>query len=480
MGASKWNSTTPRKRNLVALAPRPAGEPFSERVIVKPKGKKSKNGCSSCKKLKIKCNEERPSCEYCIHTKRQCIYGDQRPLTRKLSEVAGPGALVIPGKDTHSICNKSLQILNSMVYQMNVSELELQLLKFYVDFGGTFFSFNVQEKSFEFWVNVVPKLWCSSDIVKYALYTVSSARLLANYNYEDVYFDHQNNLSKGCRTTLKEAGTKYMQMALELIEMYYLMIDDPDVNAANSEDLLGQLYVTRKLCTASRILLSRPGYDGSREVANFDLIEVMASINKFVRNMAQHTPKIRMSSKYANAFDPEIIPSKDYEKHFKTLNLIYVKHLIHYVSERISASDHRGISYLNAISNMEKGSHQALYFNYPIALFRIIINISHDADFIELLKQEDHTAMKIMFYVCCLNSTFQYNTYERIGLHDEFFHFYKDYSKRSFKNSWEDEIDKNFHDWAIARSLSLVPFDLGDIRVIGEPLYMTKRGNNEQ
>lgn len=36
--------------------------------------KRSKNGCMSCKKMKIKCDEVKPACEYCRHTKRNCVY----------------------------------------------------------------------------------------------------------------------------------------------------------------------------------------------------------------------------------------------------------------------------------------------------------------------------------------------------------------------------------------------------------------------
>ncbi|CCG24527.1 Zcf18 transcription factor [Candida orthopsilosis Co 90-125] len=39
-----------------------------------PRNKRSRNGCLSCKQLKIKCNEAKPACEYCVHTQRECVY----------------------------------------------------------------------------------------------------------------------------------------------------------------------------------------------------------------------------------------------------------------------------------------------------------------------------------------------------------------------------------------------------------------------
>ncbi|CUM67908.1 uncharacterized protein PRCAT00005619001 [Priceomyces carsonii] len=42
----------------------------------KPKGtiKRSRNGCHNCKRLKIKCDEKKPKCTYCVKTKADCDY----------------------------------------------------------------------------------------------------------------------------------------------------------------------------------------------------------------------------------------------------------------------------------------------------------------------------------------------------------------------------------------------------------------------
>lgn len=454
--------------NSKDLVPKPT---VSTRVY-KPRGKKSRNGCLSCKRLKIKCSEERPACEYCIHTGRQCRYRVRLDTENQIAACEPQGITIPSDFIMQSIYNRSVQALNSMSNQLNVSRFELQLLKFFLDFGGTFFSVNAQHESFNFWIDTAPHLWCSSDLVKYTLYTLSSARLLANYsqrNNREALIENGNQDSLVNRSVLNEAVSRYSKKALELLDLYYLIIDDPNISTANSEDMLGQLYAARRLYTASRILLPGPGYDRSRRVEDFGLIELMTSTNEFLRNTRKYTPYMKLSSRYATVFDPQVIPEDDYNKYFKDLNLNYIKHLENYVSERISASDDRQITYLNAISKLENSCHQALYFSYPIALFKTIIIMSHDADYIQLLKEEDHTAMKIMFYVCCLNSVFPYNQYERSGIHEEFFYFYKDYSKRRFEHSsWEDDIDKNLYDWAVTGTLTSTKFDLGDMKNIGQ------------
>lgn len=42
--------------------------------MTKSRKLRSRSGCISCKKLKIKCSEGRPRCEYCLHTGRDCQY----------------------------------------------------------------------------------------------------------------------------------------------------------------------------------------------------------------------------------------------------------------------------------------------------------------------------------------------------------------------------------------------------------------------
>lgn len=40
----------------------------------RPKIKRSRNGCHNCKRLKIKCDEKKPQCSYCIKTDNKCDY----------------------------------------------------------------------------------------------------------------------------------------------------------------------------------------------------------------------------------------------------------------------------------------------------------------------------------------------------------------------------------------------------------------------
>ncbi|KAI6350877.1 hypothetical protein MCOR25_010313 [Pyricularia grisea] len=56
-----------------------------------PVKKRTKTGCLTCRKRRIKCDEQKPTCNNCIKSKRQCIYGSQRVIFKEpISAYGGP------------------------------------------------------------------------------------------------------------------------------------------------------------------------------------------------------------------------------------------------------------------------------------------------------------------------------------------------------------------------------------------------------
>lgn len=487
---------TGKRTSLRTLVPKPnsRGAITFRDVVTKPKSKRSRNGCSSCKKLKIKCNEDKPYCEYCVQTGRQCIY-EFKQNASKIDKKEKPSRTNVQiNTKTHSaasdlavinINDKRLRKLNSMSCQLNVTKLELKLLKYYIEFGPTFLSYNVTKSSFNFWCEVVPKLWCTSDLVKTSLYAVSSARLLASYGtesnqrilIEDGEISENSGDSQGI--CLNDEAAKYMEKTTELIELYQIVLDNPTDTLSDRQDILGQLLIAKKLNTGSLLILPRDeNYMHTKRVKDFAIFGLMCSTHRFFNAFQVHIP-ILNGSKYSDVFDPEIIPNEDFDQHFKNVPLCFVKHLETYVSSKISPSDVLQITYLDAICRLENGCNQAIYFTYPVALLRTIIYLSIDMDFIKLLEKEDHLAMKIMFYVCSLNSIFHYKFCERSGIHNELLTYYKEYSNEKFKDNggWEDEVDKNIYSWVVARSQSVFSYDMGAVRYIAQPFdEFLKRG----
>lgn len=75
--------------------------------------------CLSCRKLKIGCDAARPSCEYCLHTNRECVYPEPKPpkaskKTKKINEFIKNSGI----KEN----NQGIQEINQGIEEINVSD----------------------------------------------------------------------------------------------------------------------------------------------------------------------------------------------------------------------------------------------------------------------------------------------------------------------------------------------------------------------
>ncbi|KAM9915014.1 hypothetical protein OXX69_000094 [Metschnikowia pulcherrima] len=194
-----------------------------------PRGRRqlSRKGCFSCKRLKIKCDEARPSCEYCSHTGRQCVYRDQsidskvvnlsdgnekasekavfkKSSTRKelpnvlfadsntsLASTPDSWEASINGHDFDADFDKTWENLrekaarhvlsprpyNSASTQLHMTRFELRLLRFFHDQCIPYITFNANKKTDRIWRNVFPRFFASSDLVRQSTYAMACLNL---------------------------------------------------------------------------------------------------------------------------------------------------------------------------------------------------------------------------------------------------------------------------------------------------------------
>ncbi|CAM9012594.1 unnamed protein product [Wickerhamomyces anomalus] len=452
---------------------------FSDTQAVVKVKKRSKNGCTNCKKLKIKCNEDKPECEYCIQTGKECFYQvkESKNSSQKANKKKPDNTPTVVENQITSIDNKPLKRLNSISFQLNISKFELQLLKLYVDFGGNFLSVKgVDMISSQFWREEIPKLWSCSDLIKNALYSVTSARLLANYDYDEsqeIYIENEDQKSNPLvpyTINLTKQTLRYTKETLELIEMYQLMIDDEALNADETKDILGQILVAKKLCAFSNILLPRPKQNvGLTRLKDSSLVNHMLVANNFIQIFDKYGPMVK-NTKFSKVFAPAFIPLKEYIEIYQNMEIFLINHLENYISEKVDASDLLQFTYQTALSKLENACHQTLYFTYTIFLCRSMSYMSIDIDYINLIKKEDHIAMKILFYACCLSAIFHHQSFHWDGVYNEFLEFYVSHSRENFDGEWEDDVDKNIYGWVKARSKYNHRFELSAIEHVGEPV----------
>lgn len=431
---------------------------------------RSKSGCLNCKKLKIKCSENKLNCEYCLQTKRQCIYPKELPI-KLIKKRAPPKRAVLNDEfiDGEALANKSVQKLNSMSTQLGVSKFELLLLKFYLQFGAEFFTFNVHRNLHYFWEVEVPRLWCSSDLVKRSLYAVSASRLLANYDQDsvqNVYFDNDNPGSiTTSRINIYDEATKFMNDIQDLMEFTKMMIST-STNDQTTVDLVGQCLVAKKAMIGCKVILPRlPTKEQPKKITSFILYDLMISTKTSFQPIIPYLPLLQ-NTKYENFFDPrdmDVSESADYD-------LVYISHLRQYTTSHFDSLDISQLTYLDAISKFEAGVKKTIKYKYPTALFMPLLEIANDSDFMDLLQQKDHLSLKIMFYIGCVNGVFHYQGFGKSGAFEEVIYFYKDYCADRFPNGWEDEIDKNMYEGLMKRLKMDVPYDLNAIKNVGKPM----------
>lgn len=430
---------------------------------------RSKSGCLNCKKLKIKCTEDKPNCEYCLQTGKQCIYPKELPI-KLIKKRASSKKAVLNDElvDGEMLANKSVQKLNSMSTQLEVSKFELLLLKFYLQFGAEFFTFNVYKNLHYFWEVEVPRLWCSSDLVKRSVYAVSATRLLANYDQDsvqNVYFDNDNPRSLiTSRINIYEEAINFINELLDLLEFTEMMIST-STNDDKIIDLVGQCLIAKKVMIGCKVILPRlPNREPPKDMTNFILYDLMESTKTSFQPILSYLPLL-CNSKYENFFDPREMDVKDVNYY-----LIYINHLRHYTTDHFDSLDVTQLTYLDAISKFEIGVKKTIKFKYPTALFMPLLEIANDPDFMELFHKKDHLALKIMFYIGCVNGIFHYRGFGKSGAFEEVIYYYRDYSHDQFINGWEDDIDKNMYECLIKRLKINIPYDLNVVKNIGNPI----------
>ncbi|CAH2354405.1 hypothetical protein CLIB1423_16S01948 [[Candida] railenensis] len=137
-----------------------------------------KNKCVSCRRLKIKCDEATPKCEYCEHTNRECVY----PTEKELEEFA----LVAAVKTAALTSTRSGTRLNSTTSQMQISKFELRLLHY---FNQIYLNDqSVENPGMErIWKFEVPILWQQSDLVRHSVFSLTAMILWNICDLEAMY-----------------------------------------------------------------------------------------------------------------------------------------------------------------------------------------------------------------------------------------------------------------------------------------------------
>ncbi|KAK6199303.1 uncharacterized protein RJT21DRAFT_3112 [Scheffersomyces amazonensis] len=184
VSTSTSSSTSPNTSTSNSNTPAPISKP-----------KRSRNGCSSCKRLRIKCDETKPQCEYCSHTNRECIYPTKENVKRKKQRQMIRNATGVSIDSLEDLLRRAEKyhfvekdrreffkfqnqlVLSQATSQLGISRFELRLLNFFNNYCVYLFSFGVNRQVHNVWANHVPKLFLESELVRNSVYAFATINL---------------------------------------------------------------------------------------------------------------------------------------------------------------------------------------------------------------------------------------------------------------------------------------------------------------
>ncbi|EGW30823.1 uncharacterized protein SPAPADRAFT_52021 [Spathaspora passalidarum NRRL Y-27907] len=364
--------------------------------------KRSRNGCLSCKRLRIKCNEAHPCCEYCVHTNRECVYPPPGPIKGSTSSSASstPGSSrsrsksprVTASSEPIVILNPTKDlVLTQTTSQMDISAFELRLLHFFNHRCIDFFSFGVNSRNT--WKFKVPKLLPGSDLVQQSIYSFSGMTLLSEFELTG-NMDSMALLPYDIKDKLFEKTLSYFNKTLAQNRERVVSINGNEEKA--KEVLISSILMLAFLGVHPYKLLPLISFDRSKP----DLL----TISRGIRTILTQTLPVILNTDLR-----ELMVFKDAIANLAPSIQEATYPLIIQLLEDLDTTelpeDERKIC-RDAIQGLNEALFACMYFKFPIPLFRWAIVIP-DA-YRDLLYEHHEFAMRLLYVFSCLCLIFQF------------------------------------------------------------------------
>lgn len=162
----------------------------------------SKKGCLSCKKLKIKCDEARPVCEYCRHRGRRCVYPDVfRVAGDPLKEALEAYSLLSSSSDSSPFEEEIFSQSRDLTFQvllgctaqlLQLLRFELRVLRFFNDLAVPWITYNVNRRQVYIWKSVVPQYFGTSTTIKLAVLALGCLTVMPFCGLDNVLEEESN------------------------------------------------------------------------------------------------------------------------------------------------------------------------------------------------------------------------------------------------------------------------------------------------
>ncbi|KAK6455960.1 uncharacterized protein RJT20DRAFT_40535 [Scheffersomyces xylosifermentans] len=449
----------------------------------KPPIKRSRAGCASCKKLRIKCDEAKPKCEYCTHTNRKCVYPKPTSSNDNIGLVAQASKIV----SSLDVIERELRIkemlhvrrtqldsqvtfsqltsLNQVSSQLSISTFELRLLKFFDDYCMTLLSFGMNESVHNVWKNYVPSLFLESELVRDSIYAFSAINMFPLCNvdlvkeqddlHESMQVDGARGISyhsairaDGLEESIYVTTTKYFMSSIKKTNSIISSnLTDPYGHASFSNKTAKELVISSILTFTflaihPHRLIPLVDFSESTESRN-DYLSICKGIratfiacgpkltNDEFKGLTGYSNDGGFNGLLKDSTYPLIVKLK------RDLDELYES------NEFDSAVAEEYDTLFSVLDMYNRGMHTSAMLNYPVPLFRCIS--LYPAHFHQLIYEKNFFALRLLYIFAGLATIREFQLFEGSSMWLDYMNWYKQYNFEMFFNTWKYKMDEDFY-----------------------------------
>ncbi|KAK6462077.1 hypothetical protein DFJ63DRAFT_141186 [Scheffersomyces coipomensis] len=410
--------------------------------IGKPRITRSRGACFSCKRLRIKCDQMRPRCEYCTHTNRECEYSNLTTIEFKPSYHKEKSVTIYQS-------NTPVQHnLNNVTTQLGITKFELKLLNFFHNYCLTDITNGVSNSTQSLWMTQVPPLFTESKLIRNSIFS------LASLNLYPLSRDLNENKSAPFRADnlLPESNELFIQASKYFSNT--LLGKNELINKLSNENYATQELHTKvvlatELSVSSMIIALFLSMHSHRilPLICFDRSEpdyvsickgLYSSIISFQSTFAYNV--FREVLEYH--FIIKVPPFK--ETPFPILVALRQDLELEYLDKDLSTST---TEEFNTMYEGLEVLHSCIYKSrmdgYSVPLLKWLSLLT--TQFYDLIYSKNFYSLRILYVCACLVTMFKFQNYKESTIWVDFMNWYKEYNYEKY-GGWKYNMDKSLYD----------------------------------
>lgn len=395
-----------------------------------------KNKCLSCRKLKIRCDEAKPSCEYCGATNRECVY----------DEISNSPDLHV---EKETIVWYRQMSINSPLKHMDLSNFEFKLLKYFHEVHLS--SVELKQPPLKnMWQVQVPTLFFKSPLIRSSIFSLSSL-LLWNlcdisswiYDVNDTYeikYMRLGSLDKQRRVpnvslNLQEKTEKYYHQTLQMTLQATGEGKTPVTVDEAAEIVLSSLLLFSFFALHSHRLIPLMSSNDSEP----DFFRILQGMGQA---MSGAWPLLFESRFSALFYKNEVITPPTIKKLYPVVIYLRSELESHYSQGEIASLQYE--DFVHALDTMDVAICSSVNQSFPMSIYKWIFLI-RDEIYGYAKRDRHHFALQLIYVGCCMNLVTKFYLKQHSNMWIEYVDWYKEYCTELF-GGWKDDFDRRFYD----------------------------------